>query len=188
MDKTQVIKLRDELKCGKNLPVRVLINNSFTIIDESHHLQFTKWDDTNGILYSFRLINVSGSDRILTNKENAISVFAVSYDTIEAIEIPVLPMDDLDALFDGLSAGGCTFGDDYKGLIKNTFTQALHPDRFDLRPTEINRLLGPDATNDKDDYYNNPSKFVDSFKETTRYRKRNQEIIDSQNSNGSGNP
>ena len=58
MDKAQVIKLRDELKCGKNLPVRVLINNSFTIIDESHHLQFTKWDDTNGILYSLRLINV----------------------------------------------------------------------------------------------------------------------------------
>ena len=52
MDKDKVIKLRDALKADKNLPLRILIDNGFTTIDESYHLQFTKWDDTNGILYT----------------------------------------------------------------------------------------------------------------------------------------
>lgn len=182
MEKAQVIKLRDELKCGKNIPLRILINNSFTIIDESHRLHFTKWDDTNGILYSFRLMDIRGTDRALSNR-NAISVFSVSYDTIEAIEIPVMPLEDLDALFNSLGNGGCTFSNDYKNLIKNSYAEALSPSNFRLSPTDLNNILGPGAANDKDDYYNHPSKFVQSAQETNRYREYNQKITDSQKSN-----
>lgn len=180
MTKDQVIKLRNELKCGKNIPLRILINNSFTIIDESNNLQFTKWDDTNGILYSIRLVDMN-IDNIPSNRENSVTVFAVSYDTIEAMEIPILQMKDIDDLFAYLGAGGCVFGDDFQKLIKNTFEQVMHPDRFRLNPSDIAQLLGPDSINAKDDYYNHPSKFVDSFKETVRYNKHNKDIIDSQN-------
>lgn len=181
MEKAQVIKLRDELKCGKNIPIRVLINNSFTIIDESHRFHFTKWDDTNGILYSFRLMDIRGTDHALSNR-NAITVFAVSYDTIEAMEIPVMPLEDLDTLFDNLGNGGCTFSDDYRNLIKYSYMQALSPNNFRLSPTDYNDILGPEAANDKDDYYNHPSKFVQSTQETLRYKEYNQKIIDSQKS------
>lgn len=187
MLKEQVIKIRNELKCGKNLPLRILINNSFTVIDESHHLEFTKWDDTNGLLYAFRLIDIHGTDRIPSNIENAIAVFVVSYDTIEAMEIPVMPLRELDTLFDNLDAGGCPFGEDFRKLIKHTYENALSPDRFRLSPTDMNQLLGPDAANDKDDYYNNPSKFTYPFKETLRYDKHNREIIESQNKQSSDN-
>lgn len=173
MEKSTVIKLRDELKCGKNIPLRILINNSFTVIDESHTMQFTKWDDENGIVYSFRLVDINSTDHNPSDKENAIAVFAVSYSTIEALEAPVFPLSELDTLFDKLSSGGCTFGAGFTDLIKHTYEYALHPDRYRLSPTDMTNMLGKEAVSDKDDYYNHPGKFTESFKETVNTNRRN---------------
>lgn len=160
------IKLRNELKCGKNIPLRILIDNCFTIIDESHRLQFTKWDDASGTLYSLRLIDPQ-SDHIGSNKEDAISVFAVPYEHIQAMEIPVLRRKDLDSFFDSLASGGCTFSEDYKNLIKNTFKEALNPDMASLSPTKMKQLLGSDAADNRDDYYN--GKYTEAAKDI-KYR------------------
>lgn len=175
MDKDKVIKLRDALKADKNLPLRILIDNGFTTIDESYHLQFTKWDDTNGILYSFRLVDMN-RDRIPSNKANSIAVFAVEYESIQCMELAVLPLKDLDAVFDGISDSGCTISDAFRNLIKGTFEYVLSSDRYELSPTTLSNILGPNAVNDKDDYYAQPGKFTESFKETIRYRKHNEDI------------
>lgn len=173
MLKEDVIKLRTALKCGKNIPLRILINNSFTIIDESSKFQFTKWDDTNGMLYSFRMVDMQ-TDTLPNNKGNCISFFVVSYDTIEAIEIAQLPVGELDNLFSSLGAIGCTFNEDFKNLIKRTYTEIFHPDRYQLSPSDTNTILGPGAVNDRDDYYY--GKYEEPFLETKRYNDRNNYI------------
>lgn len=177
MEKDTVIKLRNALKCGKNLPIRVLINNSFTIIDENHKLQFTKWDDENGLLYSFRLVDPA-SDRYPNNKNKMISFFVVSYNTIEAIEVPLLPLSELDNICDSLESINCPeISADFRGLMKNTFNDILSDDRVNLYPSDINTLLGPNSVNDKDDYYN--SKYTENYQETKRYKKYNDDITNS---------
>ena len=176
MEKDQVIKLRDDLKCGKNLPLRIYIDNSFTIIDESNTFHFTKWDDENAVLYSFRLIDINGSDHNPSDKQNSISFFAVPYEMIQAMMIPVLPLTELDSLFDSLSSGGCPFSDDFKKLIKHTYERALHPATYTMDSSMITSMLGDGAVNDKDDYYAHPGKFTEPFRETLRYKNRNDEI------------
>ena len=47
MTKEQVISIRKTLQAGKNLPVRVYLDNAFSWIDEANILQFTLWDDDN---------------------------------------------------------------------------------------------------------------------------------------------
>lgn len=79
LTKEEIIRLRNTLKCGKNIPLRILSNNSFFIIDESNVLQFTKWDDTNEVLYSFRMVNPN-ADITPSNRQQLISVIAVPYD------------------------------------------------------------------------------------------------------------
>lgn len=176
MEKSEVIKLRETLrKTGskQNTPLRIFSNNSFTIIDESNIFEFTKWDDANGILYSFKLINPN-NDKHPNNKSGAVSLFAVPYDRIEAIEIPYLPIDDIDDLVDNMKENNCTFSDDYKNLIKHTFKDILHPDRITLSPSDINTIIGPDSVNDKDDYYK--GKFTENFIETRRHAEHNEFI------------
>ena len=82
MERDAVISLREKLKAGKNLPVTVFIDNMFETINEASMYQFTKWDDENAILYSFRLINPV-FDKIPSNREQAIRVFAVDYECIQ---------------------------------------------------------------------------------------------------------
>ena len=173
MTKEEVIKLRDTLKCGKNIPLRVLSNNSFFIIDESNVLQFTKWDDANEILYSFRMVNPN-VDITPSNKQQLISLVAVPYDRIEAIEVPYLPISEIETMCDSIKNSGCPFSDDFKKLIEHTFIEALHPDRITLTSSDINSIIGPGAVNDKDDYYY--GKYTESNKETLRYRDRNNEV------------
>lgn len=182
MTKAQIISLRDKLKCGKNFPLRLTTTDHLTIIDESNKMQFTKWDDTNGIVYSFRLINPI-DDITPNNSSNAISVTAVSYNDITSMEIVFLPLSELDTFFTSLVSSGCNMSDEYKALIKHTFASILHPDRYQLPPTVIANLLGDDAVNAKDDYY--AGKYVESTKETLRYAKQNAEI-DEANSNNNG--
>lgn len=180
MTKNQVISLRDNLKCGKNFPLRLTVCDHLTVIDESNKMQFTKWDDTNGIVYSFRLINPI-DDMVPNNSNNAISVMAIPYDNITSMEIVFLPISELDTFFTSLASSGCNMSNEYKALIKHTFASILHPDRYQLPPTIIADLLGDDAVNTKDDYY--AGNYVESTKETLRYAERNKEIEES-NSNG----
>ena len=76
MVKDVVISTRTALKAGHNLPIKVYSDNNFVIIDESLPLNFTKWDDENGVLYSFRLTSFDQS-RMPTNSDNSISVVAL---------------------------------------------------------------------------------------------------------------
>lgn len=176
MENADVIKLRDILrKTGdnNNTPLRVYIDNSFIIIDESNKFEFTKWDDDNGILYSFKLININ-TDKYPNNKSQAISVFACPYDQIQDMEIPYLPIKDIDDLVDNIKESGCNFSDDYKNLIKHTFSDILHPDRITLSPSDINTIIGPNSVNEKDDYYK--GKYTQNYKETRLHAEYNEAV------------
>ena len=58
MEIAKVIKMRTALKAGKNLPLTVLIDNCFRVIDESMKGHFTFWDDDNGILYEMAYADI----------------------------------------------------------------------------------------------------------------------------------
>lgn len=161
MTKEEVIKIRTALKCGKNIPIRAQLDGGLGTIDESNILQFTKWDDENGIIYTFKLVDMQ-SDDIPTNKQQNISIIATSYDSIRNIEVAKLPLTEIDNLFSGIEGTGCVFNDDFKNLIKHVYSEVLHPDRYQLTPTNINSIVGPNTVNDKDDYYYN--KFTNNFK------------------------
>ena len=161
MDTATVIKMLTILKAGKNFPLRMTTTDHATTIDESKAFQFTKWDDTNEILYSFRLVNmidsISGS-----NRDQSMSVMAIAYADITSMEIVNLPLSKLEDVFESLDSNGCQMNDDFKNLIKHTFESALHPGRYQLPPTLIKEMLGKGSVNDNDDYY--AGKFVPSSK------------------------
>ena len=173
MTKSEVINLRDTLKSGKNYPLYLTVTDHLAIIDESNKFQFTKWDDNNGILYSFRLINPA-LDTVINNSARSISVASIPYTNITSMTVTSLPIDGFDTFFASLESSGCTMSNDFKELIKHTYKSILHPDRYQLPPTVINNLLGENAVNDKDDYY--AGRYVNPTKETLRYAKRNAEI------------
>lgn len=160
MEKEKVIRTRDILKAGKNLPVRIMTTSSNVCIDESSITQFTIWDDDAGMLYCYKLIDLQ-SDSVPSNGEQAISMIAMNYENIEAMEAPVLPLSMLDASLSAIEASGRAISEDMKKRIKTTYNEILHPYRYRLGSTDINNILGPDAVNDKDDYYQN--KFTTVF-------------------------
>ena len=180
MENEQVISLRDTLKAKKNLPLRIFIDNSFQIIDEGNKFQFTKWDDVNGILYSFKMVHLN-MDKSPNNKHQAISLFAVPYEVIQSMEISFLPIDEVSNVIDSIRTSGCQFGEDFEKVIIHTFKEVLAPDRITLTPSDINSILGPNAVNDKDDYYYN--KYIESAKETQRYKEHNN-YVDELGNNG----
>jgi hypothetical protein len=181
MQKEEVITLRNTLKTVENFPLRVFIDNGNTIVDESLKTQFTKWDDNNGILYSFRLIGMQ-EDSAPNNREQAISLIAIDYDTIQAMEISRLPVGKIAACIDGLNKSGAGIGDEFKNLIVSTFTKLLTTDRSSLSPSDMNRIISsstlqsdaPDAVNEKDDYY--AGKFTESHQETLAVNRYNASI------------
>lgn len=177
MDRNEVIKIRDTLKCGCNLPVRVLIDNVFTIIDESKPTQFTIWDDDNEVLYSYRLVDPQ-TETCPSNKGQAVSLFAVSYTSIQAIELPVLPMVHLEQSIENIKNNGKNISDDFKQRIINTYKDVLNPNISELSHSTINNLTGSNLDTD-DDYYN--GKFKESFQETKRYRELNKLADDEKN-------
>lgn len=179
MEKDKVIKLRTALKAGKNLPLAVLIDNDFRVIDESMTGHFTFWDDTNGILYEMAYADIQ-SDKFATNKKQ-VSMFAVDYDSIQCIKNALIKVEDLDDLFSTIKASGKDISDDRIAMIKNFYNKVLDTDRYELSHEETNKLLGSDLDT-RDDYYH--GRMTESFKETTRYRDRNKEIDDKNKNNG----
>lgn len=149
MTKEQVIKIRDNLRCGEaNLPVRVHVNNSFSVIDESLKTQFTIWDDDNEILYSFKLPDPT-TTIIPSNVENCASVYATPYGYIEAIELPLLPIDNMRSLLDKIPC----IEDQGKVVIEGVYRELLSPELTNLGPADMNRIMNAKLS-EKDDYYN----------------------------------
>lgn len=168
----EVVKMRDVLKIQENLPLRVFINNSHTIIDESLSSQFTIWDDKNGVLYAFKLVGMQEATSP-SNIEGAISVFSVDYEYIEAMEIIRLPINKIGKLIEAIKATGRVISDDSKKQIIAKYEGLLHPERWKLSPTDMNKIISrptddapdiPYAVNENDDYFEN--KFTVNFKET----------------------
>ena len=163
MEKSQVIKMRDTLKAGKNWPVMVYIDNMFRTIDESNVLQFTKWDDANGILYSFSLTDPI-MEKSPSNIGGGISLFATDYEMIQSMEVARINIDDLGLAID--SVGNIT--EEWKQRIIDRFKLALNPDLIDLSRADINKVMGivdgQKALNDNDDYY--AGRYTQSFAET----------------------
>ena len=178
MEKDKVIKLRTALKAGKNLPLVVLIDNDFRVINESMTGHFTFWDDTNGILYEMAYADMQ-SDKYVTDKKQ-VSMFAVDYDCIQCIENSLVSLDDLDDLFGTIKASGKDIDDDRIAMIKNFYNKTLSTNRTDMSHEDINKLLGSHLDT-RDDYY--AGRMTEPFKETVRYKDRNK-AIDDANNNG----
>lgn len=163
MNKDQVIKMRDTLKAGNNWPLMVYIDNTFRIIDESNTLQFTKWDDENGILYNYSLTNPI-MEESPSNIGGGISVFATDYEYIQSMEMARLDLNDLKI---SLEAIGCV-SPEWQERIFDRFKSILNPNIVNLYSSDINKAMGVvdgnKALNDNDDYYN--GRFTQSFTET----------------------
>lgn len=170
MEKSQVIEMRNKLKAGKNLPVIVYIDNLFKKIDESNVLEYTKWDDDNGILYHYSLTDPN-LDSSPSNIGGSITLFATDYEMIQAMEVVCLSVDNLSDSIDSLEC----IGEQFKERIINGFTKALNPNLINLSNRDINKIMGladgQKALNDNDDYYD--GRYTQSFKETRPMAERN---------------
>jgi hypothetical protein len=171
MEAEKVIKLRETLRAGKNLPLKISIDNVLRVIDETKAFQTVFWDDDNCILYVYALPDPNILS-LPSNKEGTVSLFAVSYDTIQAMEVTSLPLANLGDTLDSLKASGIsTITDEVKERIINVFTKILDPNIVALGPTKINEILEANAVIDNDDYY--AGKFTESFKETKSVAEHN---------------
>lgn len=169
MEKAEVIRVRDILKCGKNYPLRLHIDNVYRVIDESLTTQFTIWDDENATLYLYSLIGPQ-EDKIPNNSYKAVSLLAIDYDIIQGMEVCALPIADLDTSFEYLERDGHTLSSEFKERIKRTYTQLFHDGRYVLTNAELNNISGSmEPTGDS--YYGN--KFRENFKETLQERGHN---------------
>ena len=170
MEKSQVIKMRNALKAGKNWPLIVYIDNLFKKIDESNTLQFTKWDDENGILYHYSLTDPN-LERSPSNIGGSISLFATDYEMIQAMEVVRM---NINHLGDSIDSLGC-ITDEWKERIIKRFDLALNPDLINLSRSDINKVMGvidgEKALNDNDDYY--AGRYSQPFKETRPMAERN---------------
>lgn len=171
MEVDKVIKMRTALKAGKNLPLKILIDNCFSVIDESMTGHFTFWDDKNGILYEMAYADVM-SDKSLRN-EKTVSMLAVDYDCIQCMQLSSIKLNDVDNLFDTVKASGKDISDDRIAMIKNFYDKTLGTDKPSVSREEINNLIGSNL-NTEDDYYD--GRMTQNFKETVRYRDRNAAI------------
>ena len=152
MTNQQIVNMRDTMKCGMNLPLRIHVNNTHRIIDESNTLEFVIWDDKNGRLYQFTLPGMM-SNISPDNRSKNVSVFCITYEAIEAMEVALLSLDNLPKMIDSITASGRQIKDDFKTLMIHTFTTILCGNYTNLSHKDINDLIGSDL-NDKDDYYN----------------------------------
>ena len=173
MTKEQVIKMRTVLKAGKNWPLIVYIDNAFRNINEANALQFTKWDDENGILYHYSISDPI-KDHSPSNLDGGVSLFATDYEMIQSMEVANIRLDDLGASIDSLN----NISDEWKQRIIERFKLALNPNKAFISREEINKAMGVidnhKAINDSDDYYNN--RFTESFAETRAAANRNEYV------------
>ena len=163
MDKQLAIKMRDALKGGKNLPLRIIFMDGQFIADESNAFCYTKWDDDNGIFYYWRLLNPNDHVYGGTNILGAVDVVAAPYDYIGMMRA-VTPLEMMDDQFGTIEAAGASMSEQFKKTIKYTFKEAMDNDRVELNPKQINAIHGTKVINEKDNYYG--GEFTEPFKET----------------------
>lgn len=171
----RIVQMRNALKGGKNIPLLIHAETGNVVISELNTLSFTKWDDTNGILYSFRLKNLTNTQSP-SNLSNEIEVIGVPYDHISTIETIRMTTDQLDDVFGSMESTGITFKEGFKDAIKYAFREALHPDRWSLSRDEINSIHGTQVYDTSDDYYR--GKFAEPFKETRDKAEYNKFVAD----------
>lgn len=176
MEIAKVIKMRTALKAGKNLPLTVLIDNCFRVIDESMKGHFTFWDDDNGILYEMAYADIM-QDKNPTN-EKKVSMFAVEYESIQCMQLSLVKLDDIDALFGSMKAEGKTVAKERIDMIKNFYNTVLSNDIAEISREDINNLIGSNL-NTNDDYY--AGRMTQNFKESVRYKDRNKAIDEAKN-------
>lgn len=156
-NKKVVIAMRTALKAGKNLPLLVFGDNAFVIVDESKEAAFTKWDDTNGILYYFRLLNPQHEQGFTNETAKAISVSAIKYEFIQAMEVSPMPLKFIDNLFEtinqGIGSGGAQMKPEFCEQIKHVFNRYTDQN-MELNPDARNAIHGVKIKSNADDYYN----------------------------------
>ena len=172
LETADVISWRSKLKAGKNLPLRIYLDNNY-LIDENIPLNYIKWDDDNGLLYVFRLSNLTDTTTP-SNRDQIISVFSAPYNEIKFMEMAKMPLGLLDELFDSIGMDNAQFREN----IKYAFKEALHPDRWRLDHTDVNNMTGFQVMDIADEYFR--GRFSEPFKETRPQAARN-EFIASQN-------
>ena len=176
-NKEVVIAMRNALKAGTNWPIKVYADNTFIIVNEANTASFTKWDDEMGVLYYFRLADPISSKQTHDNPK-VISVAAVKYEFIQAMEVVPFPLSKVDDIMDSIessSGGVTTFADNFRERIKHVFDAILDPKGAENYPALINAIHGAtDAVPMANDYYAGRNNVP--FKETIDVRRYNEEV------------
>ena len=182
MEKSIVIKLRDTLKQGKNLPLLVLVDNAFMNVNEADTARFTKWDDENGILYHWLLPTPHMQE---SYRMDTVTLYALSYEYIQGMQVVNVPVKYLGDGIDAIKASGCDISDKFKDLIINTYKNLTDPTDVPCSPVDYNNLISanrldpeaPNAVNEVNDYYYNKT-FNQDINVTRRTREYNESIKD----------
>ena len=190
-DKTSkevVITMRNALKAGRNLPLRVYADNTFVLIDESAEAAFTKWDDDNGVIYYFRLQSPFDSKGAGANYSQCISVNAIKYEFIQAMEVAPMPVKYLDDIFTSIEAEtpNCKFKPEFKEQIKYVFDKYLSNDNIPMGPIVRNAYHGAKIKPEFDDYYSGYT--YEPRKETGALNDRNKALEEYLKSKENTNP
>ena len=190
-NKEVIIKMRTALKAGRNLPLRVYADNTFVIVDEAAEAAFTKWDDDNGIVYYFRLQNPFDSKGAGAAYSQCISVSAIKYEFIQAMEVAPMPIKHIDEIFNSIDSQteNCKFKDKFKEQIKYVFNKYLSSDNIPMGSMVRNAYLGAKVHPEMDDYYS--GYMYEARKETGSLNDRNAELkkyLESQKNNASNRP
>lgn len=147
----EVITLRNILKAGKNLPLQIYLDNAFSNIDESNVLQFTLWDDDNGLLYSFRLPALESDDYGTSNRSENVSVYVATYEQIQGMGIGTLPLAELEGVLDSINETR-PISPEMKNLILTTYNKILKENYVYPTPEDYNKITGS-TLNTQEDYY-----------------------------------
>jgi len=174
-NRTTVIKMRTALKAGMNWPLKIFTNDDQIIVDENNKGAATKWDDDQGILYYFRLADPDSS-KAYQGQAGVLSVSAIKYDIIQAMEACPFPVSDLDKVFDSIESQSSTkFSDEFRDRIKVIFKSLTDPNLVELYPNRMNLIHGTWVANPDIDYYSgNPN--VTKFQETAEVRQYNKGV------------
>ena len=175
-NKEVVIAMRNALKANCNWPVKVYADNNWVIVDESNKAAFTKWDDENGLLYYFRLVDPIHNN-IHQSTKPVVSVAAIKYEFIQAMEVAPFPCDKLDDLFSSIETASnnvSTFSSEFKEKIKHVMSVYQDSNLVELYPDLINAIHGTNVVKTDNDYY--AGRMGYPKKETTYVTRYNKEV------------
>lgn len=164
--KEVIIAMRNALKAGVNLPLKAYGDNVHVAVDESLAFAFTVWDDDNGVLYFFRLMDVDQSQSLANVRNQSISVAAIKYEFIQVMEVAPMPISKIHNICSTIksNSSNITLPDEFVDHMEYVFTRALSDKTADILPSDINAAHGAYLMNDDDQYYS--GRFKEPYKET----------------------